>query len=248
MPYKIIQDTSGYFVITKETGRKHSKVPFKTKKEASSQMRALYAAENQKEKTQKQSQSQGGLLPNFLLKQSFNPTGMEVITKLGMIPILKIDVVKEPLNKAIDYLARTVTSYPFDQLYHLFIRFYLVVDNQEITIRYEKNETVQLVVDNKPLKAGAEVMRVAPYKPNSSNINYFIKTAQNRMGTNYWIYDPFKKNCQDFIWQNLVANRCFNADLRLFILQEGVEASDIVKHAFKAVTDIASFGRKILNK
>lgn len=240
MPYEIIKNNNGYFVITKETGRKHSKIPFKTKKEALSQMKALYASENKKVK--------GGLLPNFLLKQSFNPIGMEVITKLGMIPIQKIDVVKEPIMKTIDYLARTLTNYPYDQLYHLFIRFYLIVDNQTITVRYEKNDTVQLVVDNRPLKAGAKVMLVSPYKPNSTNINYFIKTAQNRMGTNYWTYDPFKKNCQDFIWQNLVANRCFNADLRKFILQEGVEASNIVKHAFKAVTDISSFGRKILNK
>ncbi len=199
-----------------------------------------YASKNTSEK--------GGLLPNFLLKQSFNATGMEVITKLGMIPILKIDVVKEPIMKTIDYLARTLTNYPYDQLYHLFIRFFLSVDNQTMTVRYEKNDTVQLVVDNRPLKSGAQIMLVSPYKPNSSNINFFIKTAQNRMGTNYWIYNPFTLNCQDFIWQNLVANRCFNADLRIFILQEGVDAPNIVKHAFKAVTDISSFGRKILNK
>jgi len=48
MPYEIIKDTNGYFVETKETGRRHSKLPFKTKKEASAQMRALYAAENKK--------------------------------------------------------------------------------------------------------------------------------------------------------------------------------------------------------
>jgi len=199
-----------------------------------------YASKNKSEK--------GGLLPNFLLKQSFNPTAMEVITKLGMIPILKIDVVREPIMKTIDYLARTLTTYPYDQLFHLFIRFYLVVDNQTITIRYEKNDTVQLVVDNRPLKEGAQIMLVSPYKTNSSNINYFIKTAQNRMGTKYWIYDAFKNNCQNFIYENLVANRCFNLNLKNFILQEGVDAPNIVKQTFKAVTDISSLGRKILNK
>lgn len=42
MPYKIVKQKGGYFVVTKETGKKHSNKPL-TKKEAESQMRALYA-------------------------------------------------------------------------------------------------------------------------------------------------------------------------------------------------------------
>jgi hypothetical protein len=44
MPYSIIKSDKprGYFVITTATGKKHSKKPFATKKEATAQLIALY--------------------------------------------------------------------------------------------------------------------------------------------------------------------------------------------------------------
>lgn len=45
MPYELQRSGRGYYVVTKETGRKHSNRPL-PKGRAQSQMRALYAAEN----------------------------------------------------------------------------------------------------------------------------------------------------------------------------------------------------------
>ena len=44
MPYKVSKSGKGYKVVTKATGRAHSKKPL-SKKKAQAQMRALYANE-----------------------------------------------------------------------------------------------------------------------------------------------------------------------------------------------------------
>jgi hypothetical protein len=44
MPWKLEKSGAGYFVVTKDTGRRHSKMPL-PKQRALAQMRALYANE-----------------------------------------------------------------------------------------------------------------------------------------------------------------------------------------------------------
>lgn len=101
----------------------------------------------------------------------------------------------------------------YDKLYHLYLEFTLQSGKK---ILLEKNEVINMMLSTKRPK---EEIKVISSYPRNLNINSIMRNTQNSMGSNFFLYDASKNNCQDFIVNVLRSNGIGN-DLDISFIKQ----------------------------
>jgi hypothetical protein len=171
-------------------------------------------------------------------RTDLSPKVKKVLQQVGDDVITSATVYRKPVQSFIQSVIRTVSSYPYDNIFHLSIIF---KTNAGRTVLLEKNAAINMDV-NKSI-TGAQSMPVNSI-PGGLTINKLIENTKNRMGKNFIPYSSSSNNCQDFITNVLVSNQMDNTELNNFVKQD---TSMIFKDEnFKKFADsITGLGEKI---
>ena len=254
--YDVRKVSNGYYVVSTDSGKRHSNKPFKTKREAESQRKALYANANP--------MTEGaGFIANLFggARKDLSKNDKAFYNKVKSISMVSMMVVRKPLASVFGKLLNLVSggkwnqalaNQPHDKLFHLYV---LMTYMDGGTVKFaltERNETVRFrsagsadFVDNK-----SDVMQV-PYNANSLTLGAVFDNAVKVGGSGIWTYDFNKNNCQDYVMTLLRGNNLLNPELEKFVKQDTKELVEKTLHpavqaGLTAVTDIAAIGRKMV--
>jgi hypothetical protein len=236
MPYKLRKAPKRdlYWVVTKATGRKHSKEPL-PRDRAIDQMRALYAAEGRDLK------GEGWLSDVFGLAKKAASTVVQRVTdvtkgkRLDYSPKVRAflaqhgdktidgmrirrDPIRSMLHTAINAItlgrwAAARKKYAYDKVFHLGLE--LKLKDGPTTVA-EKNEVIY-VGPSSPPKDDTETMEIGD--PGALTLREMLDKTQRLMGDRYFTYSAFENNCQDFIVAILRANNLWTPARNDFVKQ-----------------------------
>ena len=193
----------------------------------------------------------------FGAKLDFSNQINKILEKHGNKRILAIRIGRRPINekveKAFDIISLGKWSelrnkYYYDTLFHLF----LIITLQDGTVvSLEKNSIVTMTEnDSRCSMPGVECIQIE-YPADSLSLDEFVKKPLERMGKQvYFIYDPFKQNCQLFVSEVLKTFGLLSDKAKEFIYQDITEIVErlpfYVKYIGKAVTDADATISKIV--
>lgn len=151
------------------------------------------------------------------------PAIRNLLTAHGNAIINRLRICRVPIDKTIDKVLNIISvgkwaqnkkKYSYDDLFHLYAYINL---SDGYMFRIEKNHVV-VVQKVKEYDLRGECMEV--FSGDSEiTLNMFIGKAQQQQGTNFWLYDPVKYNCQQFISSLLNASGLMTPELNEFINQ-----------------------------
>ena len=192
----------------------------------------------------------------FSRKLDFSNKIKKILKKYGNESIVSIRVGRRPINKLVEKAFNIISigkweqlrnQYYYDKLFHLFL---ILTLKDGTKLSFEKNDIVNMNVnDSRCSESGVDCMELE-YPQNSITINDLVNRPLDRIGKNdYFIYSPFKLNCQIFIKSVLETFGLYNSKVNNFVYQD---ITDIVKNlpfyvswVAKATTDVSAFGKKI---
>ena len=171
-------------------------------------------------------------------RTDLSPKVKKILQQVGDDVITSATVYRKPVQSFIQSVIRTVSSYPYDNIFHLSIIF---KTNAGRTVLLEKNAAINMDI-NKSI-TGAQSMPVNNI-PDGLTINKLIENTKTRMGNKFIPYSSSSNNCQDFITNVLIANHMDSSELTAFVKQD---TSMIFKDEnFKKFADtITGLGEKI---
>jgi len=189
-------------------------------------------------------------------REDYPPQERNIISTYGNMPIKKICLYREPLQRLVQLGADLISKgqatqlkkkYGFDELYHL----YMVISVEEsrdkyIPIRLEKNEVINMEV-NPNIKPDAEKLELLISPKFNYTLKQFLDNTRNAMGSKFFPYDPFNNNCQVFISSLISSNPPLeqdNPNAHRFVMQDvgGIETemNPVTKSIFRGTTGLAS--------
>ena len=171
-------------------------------------------------------------------RKDLSPKVQKLLSDYGNETIVSATIARKPVTSIIQSIIRTVSSYPYDNLFHLMI---LLKTNTGKTIRFEKNAAIN--DDVNPNITNAQYMEV-PNVPSGLTINQLIENTRNLMKEKFIPYTASNNNCQNFILNVIRANNMSNPELEAFIKQD--TAMIFKDPNFKKFSDgITGLGEKI---
>lgn len=199
--------------------------------------------------------SSGGQL--FGAKLDYSNKIKKILNKYGDEEIVAIRIGRRPIDSRVEKAFNIISlgkweqlrkDYYYDTLFHLFL---LLTLKDGTVISLEKNSIVTMTEnDNRCSIAGVECIEIE-YPQNSITLNELVRTPLARVGKDiYFVYDPFKKNCQLFVSEILKTFNLLSQKAKDFIYQD---ISEIVKRlpfyikwTGKAATDIDATYQKAI--
>ena len=156
---------------------------------------------------------------NFIKKVLFRREGLspqvkDQLDRKGDAIIYSIKVGRTPVSGLITGVIKTVSSTPYDTLFHLFIQMETSKGFQLI----EKNAVIHMSEGKATNIKGAEWMDV-PNVPQIT-VNHLVEATRNQMGDGFIPYSAYKHNCQDFIYNVLTANGMNDQAVLDFVRQD----------------------------
>jgi hypothetical protein len=271
MPYRLRKAPNRdlYWVVA-EDGRKQSKEPI-PKERAEAQMKALYIAMRKEggswfgdlfKGTKKAISTlvspvstvvQRGLDLTHGIRRNFSPPIRKLLHQYGNLPIQAMIIRRDPIGSLINGAINAITlgafdpakkANNFDKLFHLSMEVYLNPKEMEKSLRIivEKNEVINITPTERKREKLSEQMRVNMNSAKSNTLNSILDQAKTAMGDRFFLYDGFKNNCQDFIWNVVQANGQMTPELDKFIKQdvEGVakQLPSYTAPVMNALTDL----------
>ena len=193
---------------------------------------------------------------SFLRKLDFSNKIKKILKKYGDQKIVAIRVGRRPISSMVEKAFNLISlgkwkklrkKYYYDKLFHLF----LVLTLEDGTkLSFEKNDIVNMEEnDSRCSQKNVDCIELE-YQQNSISVNDLVKKPIDRIGKkDYFIYDPFKLNCQIFIKSILETFGLYDNNTKNFVYQDirdiVKELPFYVKWSGKAVTDIGAFSKKI---
>lgn len=147
------------------------------------------------------------------------------LTKHGEKKIKNIQVVREPLARAVNAFANIITAGTFNEVAKKqgeagFFHLYAIIELEDGTrLRFEKNERPVLEPMSGSPAANAQSVSVSG---RGLGLGEMVNGGIKRMGeARYIAYDPINNNCQDFLLGNFAP--LMTSQLRSFIKQDVAE-------------------------
>jgi hypothetical protein len=169
-------------------------------------------------------------------RQEFSPRVKALLNQFGRVPIKHITICRNPLRE-ITFIAKIVSSLPYDKLYHLFLKIELQTGQQ---IVLEKNEQINMDIF-RGFKQGTEVKEITA--PTSHlTIDIMLNKTKEAMGNNFFTYQAGNNNCQTFIYTILKVNNLLTPDNEIFILQRKtaeIFKNETLRKFTNTLTDVA---------
>lgn len=175
------------------------------------------------------------------------PNVMRILAKYGDELIRDIDIVRNPVGKALTgalsvasmgEFGRNLENAPYDKLFHLKI---IITLQSGIKISLEKIERVNMTVNPKPVQD--EESTPTPLNGQSITLSQLYENARDRMGGKFYPYSARDNNCQNFILNVLQASGIGNEQDYAFVKQDTKELfgdNTFLRKASNTITDIGA--------
>jgi len=192
----------------------------------------------------------------FGAKLSFSNKIKNILNKYGNQKIRAIRIGRRPINTMVEKAFNIISlgkwsklrdQYYYDRLFHLFL--ILTLDDGTV-VSLEKNSIVNME-ENDPRCSMKDVECVEiEYPADSLTLDELVRKPLERIGKEkYFVYDPFKQNCQIFIRAVLETFGLYTKKIDDFVYQDITEIVKrlpwYVKYVAKAVTDVDATVSKV---
>lgn len=193
---------------------------------------------------------------SLLRKLDFSNKIKKILKKYGDEKIVAIRVGRRPISTMVEKAFNLISlgkwgklrkKYYFDKLFHLFL---IITLEDGTKLSFEKNDIVNMEENDSRCSLKNVDCIELEYQQNSISVNDLVKKPLNRIGKkDYFIYDPFKLNCQIFIKSILETFGLYDNNTKNFVYQD---IKDIIKElpfyvkwTSKKITDVGAFTKKI---
>jgi hypothetical protein len=176
----------------------------------------------------------------FLETATMPPNVKDILNRRGDAIVNSIKIGRTPVQSAIQGILKTLSTVPFDELFHLF----MVFKTTKGEILFEKNARINASTTIPKSEDWFDISSV----PNKT-LNDYIQTTKKAMGSKFFPYHPNTNNCQDFIKGVLLANGINDQKAIDFVKQD---TSVIFKNKgwlsgmAKQVTDLGGYADVVL--
>ena len=122
----------------------------------------------------------------------------DLLAKCNDYTVDSITIGRNPVQSAIQGILKTVSTVPFDDLFHLFMVFNCSNGKK---ILLEKNSRINMSTTIPSMTDKMEITNVPHY-----TIKEYVAKTKQAMGKDFIPYDPNKNNCQNFVLGVVKAN------------------------------------------
>ena len=166
--------------------------------------------------------------------ERLSPKVQGILNQVGNSVISSIVIGRTPVQSIITGIIKTVSSTPYDQLFHLFI-IMTTTDGKQVLL--EKNERINMDINR---NVGGERISV-PRVPSGLTINQLMNNTASYMGDRFIPYSAKSSNCQDFIIGVLKSNHIDTPETVAFVKQdtESIFKDPNFRKLANSVTDVA---------
>jgi len=147
----------------------------------------------------------------FLETATMPPNVKDILNRRGDAVVNSIKIGRSPVQSAIQGILKTVSTVPYDNLFHLF----MVFKTTKGDILFEKNARINASTTIPKSDDWYDLNSV----PNKT-LNDYIQTTKKSMGSKFFPYHPSTNNCQDFISGVLQANGIRDQNVYNFVKQD----------------------------
>jgi hypothetical protein len=193
----------------------------------------------------------GKIAEQFSRRHNYNNTSKRTLDNHKDEVIVKLIVVRTPILAILDKVfnvltfgswAKAKSESNYDKMFHLQLRI------NDILV--EKNEVINITENLQSITDKSEQLIVSSFP--SITIGEFMKAGEDSMGTDYWLYNAFKNNCQNFIMGLLSANGCLTDEAKIFIYQPVEELVKRIPRYMnviaKSATGIGAVANRLMGK
>ena len=163
------------------------------------------------------------------------PNVKDILNRRGDAIVNSIRIGRSPVQSAIQSILKTVSTVPYDQLFHLF----MVFQTSKGDILFEKNARINASTTIPK----SEEWYSLPDVPHST-LNDYIQNTKKFMGAKMFPYHPSTNNCQDFIQSVLQANGIRDQKVYEFVKQDTTaifKNKGWLSSTAKQVTDLGGY-------
>jgi hypothetical protein len=144
-----------------------------------------------------------GQLTHFVNQFDLENAGLprpvkDMLDKVNNYSVDSITVGRNPVQSAIQGILKTVSTVPYDNLFHLFMVFNCSNGKK---VLLEKNARINMSFTIPSMTDKIELSNVPHY-----TIKEYVANTKKYMGDKFTPYDPDKNNCQDMIASVLKSN------------------------------------------
>ena len=176
----------------------------------------------------------------FLETATMPPNVKDILNRRGDAIVNSIKIGRTPVQSAIQGILKTLSTVPYDNLFHLFMIF----KTSKGDILFEKNARINASTTIPKSEEWFDINSV----PNKT-LNDYIQTTKKYLGNRFFPYHPNTNNCQDFISGVLQANGINDQKAISFVKQDTTmifKNKPILSGLAKQVTDLGGYADVIL--
>jgi len=134
----------------------------------------------------------------FNLEEAGLPSNVKaILERKNDAVVSSITIGRNPVQSAIQGILKTVSTVPYDNLFHLF----LVFNTNKGQVLMEKNARINMSTTIPKMYESVHISNVPHY-----TIKEYVAKTKAYMGNRFIPYHPSTNNCQDFILSVLVSN------------------------------------------
>ena len=176
----------------------------------------------------------------FLETATMPPNVKDILNRRGDAIVNSIHIGRTPVQSAIQGILKTLSTVPYDNLFHLFMIFKTTKGD----ILFEKNARINASTTMPKSEEWYDLNDV-PHL----TLNDYIQNTKKAMGSRFFPYHPNTNNCQDFISGVLQANGIRDQNVYNFVKQD---TSMIFKNKgwlsgmAKQVTDLGGYADVVM--
>lgn len=192
------------------------------------------------------------------IRRDYPPNVRNILSQYGNGTIVGLAVRREPIksfiNTALNWLTKgkwdmAKREANYDNMFHLG----LVVDVEYMgevkRLLLEKNEVINITTSFSQSPDIQMLIVPAPVNP-PLTLNEMLTNARVAMGDNFFLYDAFKNNCQNFIYNLLSNSNLMSPEASRFILQPIGELlknlPSYTPYVARAITDVAGIANRVI--
>jgi hypothetical protein len=176
----------------------------------------------------------------FLETATMPPNVKDILNRRGDAIVNSIKIGRTPVQSAIQGILKTLSTVPYDNLFHLFMIFKTTKGD----ILFEKNARINASTTIPKSEDWYDINSV-PRK----TLNDYIQTAKKAMGSKFFPYHPSTNNCQDFISGVLQSNGINDMNAINFVKQDTsmiFKNKGWLSNMAKGVTDLGGYADVVM--
>lgn len=192
------------------------------------------------------------------IREDYPPKVRQVLEQYGNANVIKLNVIREPIKKFIDYALNIISlgrwgeakkRLNYDKLFHLYMIATLQLANGDMGyLKIEKNEVINITPDLGTRSQDAEYETVPV--PCCLTVFEMMNNTREAVGPAMFRYEAFNNNCQIFLLNILKANDLDTGHISAFINQsvENLiqELPQYVRPFANLTTNIAGLANRVL--